>query len=190
MSAGIWPARMPALLRRYLRYDAGPDAAAFPAERGWSLELARTLHQTGQLLRAKEVFEGILRAEPGHYEAWHSLGVIAGQTKNFARAVAFIGEAIEINPRSASAFNDRGVALKGLSQWDAALANYDMALAINGEYAEAHHNRASVVLEVPQPLAHLLAGLDGVAQTVLPEHAAVSAEEAVALGGSAHAHGA
>ncbi len=93
-----------------------------------------TSHQRGQLSQAKTAYEQVLAKQPKHFDALHLLGVVAAQTKNQALAAELIGKAIDINPNSASAFYNRGTALKDLKRLDDALSSYDKAIALNPDY--------------------------------------------------------
>ena len=96
------------------------------------------------------LYEEILKSHPGHSEALHQLGIIAGRGRNFEKTVELIGRAIDADPGNAAAHNDRGVAFKELKQWDAALASYERAIALRPDYAEAHNNRGNVCRELGQ----------------------------------------
>ncbi len=69
------------------------------------------------------------------------LGVIAYQTKHY-RAADLIGNAIELYPKNAAFYCNRGNALKELNQLDAAIASYDKAIALKADFAEAHSSVA------------------------------------------------
>ncbi len=61
----------------------------------------------------------------------------------YDRAIALFSKALEINPRYAEAYNNRGIAYaKGKGQYDKAISDYDKAIEINPRYAEAYNNRA------------------------------------------------
>jgi len=111
---------------------------------------ALVLHRQGELARAQTIYREILDIEPRNFDALHLLGVIAGQTKDFERAVQFIGEAIEIDPCNAAAHCNRGAAFRELNRLDAALASYDRAIALKADYAVAHYNRGNVLKELEQ----------------------------------------
>ncbi len=111
---------------------------------------AIALHQKGQLEHARAIYEEILQLEPGHFDALHLLGVIAGQTQNPRRAVELIGKAISIDSRDAGAHCNLGSALKDLKHWDAALASYDQSIALRPDFAEAYSNRGIVLRELGQ----------------------------------------
>src|SRR5580704_7129303 len=91
------------------------------------LNHAVALHQQGQLARAKEIYEEILNAQPRNFDALHLLGVIAAVTGNPRQAAELMGKAVEINPASEAAHNNRGLALQELGLREAALENYDRA---------------------------------------------------------------
>ena len=61
---------------------------------------------------------------------------------NYDRAIALFSKALEINPRYAAAYNNRGVAYaKGKGQYDKAISDYNKAIEINPGLAEAYDNR-------------------------------------------------
>jgi tetratricopeptide (TPR) repeat protein len=106
---------------------------------------ALALHQTGQLASAQSLYEDILKIQSDHSDVLHLLGVIAIQTRNFHRAVELIGKAIDVDPRNAAAYFNRGIAFKQLAKFEAALASYDGAIAIKSDYTDAHFNRGNVL---------------------------------------------
>jgi tetratricopeptide (TPR) repeat protein len=106
------------------------------------------LHQQGQLKQASLIYEQVLAKQPLHFDALHLLGVIAAKGKNPSLAVKLIGKAIQINPNHASAYSNRGNALKALKRVEEALASYDKAIAIDPDYAEAYANRGNALKEL------------------------------------------
>ena len=63
-------------------------------------------------------------------------------------AIAHYQKALQIEPDSASAHNNLGLALAGRGQIDAALAHYRKALEIKPDYVES-----TIILETPWPAA-------------------------------------
>ena len=114
------------------------------------LNQAFAFHQKGHLPQAKALYEEILVMQPKHFDSLHLLGVIAYQTKNHQRAVDLIGKAIELYPKNAAFYSNRGLALQELKQLDAAVASYDKAIALKADYAEAYSNRGNVLQELKQ----------------------------------------
>ncbi|MBV8803333.1 MAG: tetratricopeptide repeat protein [Gammaproteobacteria bacterium] len=58
----------------------------------------RELHRTGHLEQAKQGYLRLLRKNPKHIEALHSVGVISAQQKNFSQAVTYLQQAIHFQP--------------------------------------------------------------------------------------------
>src|SRR6266498_5970010 len=117
------------------------------------------LHQAGRLAEAEQNYLQILKAQPNQFDCLHLLGVIFYQRGNHAEAVRQIDIALKINPKVASAHNNRGNALKELKRFDEALASYDKALALKPDYAHAFYNRGNALQELKR-LDEALASYD------------------------------
>ena len=76
------------------------------------LEKAFALHQQGRLADAAALYRKILRQNPKNADALHLLGVIEAQGKNLLAAIELFDRAIELSPKNAAFFSNRGVALK------------------------------------------------------------------------------
>jgi tetratricopeptide (TPR) repeat protein len=61
--------------------------------------------------------------------------------RNYDQAIADYNKALEINPESADAYNNRGAAYDKKGNYDQAIADCNKALQINPESAEAYNNR-------------------------------------------------
>jgi predicted O-linked N-acetylglucosamine transferase (SPINDLY family) len=136
------------------------------------LEEARRLHDQRLLTQAQTIYEEIVKALPRHFHALHALGIIAGQKNNPKKAVELLERAIESDPNNKAAcvaHMNMGLAFMELGKLDAALASYDRAIAINSEFADAHHSRA-MVLQAFRRTDAALAGYDRVI-AINPSHA-------------------
>jgi predicted O-linked N-acetylglucosamine transferase (SPINDLY family) len=105
-------------------------------------------HKKGQLVKAQELYEEILKIQPGNADALHLLGVIAYQTNNQQHAVDLIDKAIAIYPHNAAYHSNRGVALKELKQWESAISSYDQAIALKPDYVDVWYNRGNALMEL------------------------------------------
>jgi tetratricopeptide (TPR) repeat protein len=112
------------------------------------LTKALQLHQRGDLVEAERIYREILETNPSHFDAAHLLGVIFLQRGQFEAAERQISLAIEIKPGIASAYNNRGNALRRLKRLNDALANYDQAIALKPDYRLAMNNRADVLKDL------------------------------------------
>jgi predicted O-linked N-acetylglucosamine transferase (SPINDLY family) len=123
-----------------------PSAEALNA----TLHEAVACHNQGNLARAENLYRSILRVCPRHFDALHLLGVIAAVSGNPAQALELMDQAIAVDPTSAMAHNNRGLALQEMRQWAAALASFDRASALDPHYAEPHYNRGNVFKDTAQ----------------------------------------
>jgi len=117
----------------------------------------------GKFLEAKEEFEKVLKVDPFYESAEHSLKIIKDVIEQkikretviylfkgasyfnkhqFDQAIGDYTKAIEISPKYALAYVNRGGAYNdGKGQYDKAIRDYTKALDINPKYAEAYYSR-------------------------------------------------
>jgi predicted O-linked N-acetylglucosamine transferase (SPINDLY family) len=103
------------------------------------------LQQAGNPGGAEDLYRGILRAYPRHFDALHHLGILKAQSGLLQEALQLFNEALRINPRSAEANLNLGNVLAETGRPEEALASYDNALAIRPEFAEALYCRGNAL---------------------------------------------
>ena len=113
-----------------------------------TFQSALALHQQGDLLAARKLYEEILKKNPNHFDALHLSGVILYQSGIFDESEAFYAKAVRINSKFAPLHCNRGNSLKELKHFDEALASYDEAISIKSDYAEALYNRGTTLNEL------------------------------------------
>jgi predicted O-linked N-acetylglucosamine transferase (SPINDLY family) len=111
---------------------------------------AFTLHQTGKLDEAASRYRKVLALQPGHFDAVHLLGLTALQKNQPERALEFIGAALRIDPRNASALLNYGSALSRLGRYEAAVTSLSQAIASSPGFADAFFNRANAFRQLKQ----------------------------------------
>ena len=143
---------MPRQIKQYTNpfLKAKEPLATHSSQKLPNLQNAIALHRKGQLGQAEAIYIQLLGIDPTNADALHLLGVIAHQTGNHKSAIDMIGQAIEINPKVASYYSNRGNALKELQQFDAAVASYDKAIALKPDFAEAYYSRGVALKELKQ----------------------------------------
>jgi len=104
---------------------------------------ASALHQDGRLAEAKAAYEAILAANPRHVDALNQLGVLQLQLGDAAAALTVLDLSLRIHPDQPGSNNNRGIALTHLSRFEAALADFD--IAVSGQIPGARKNRASAL---------------------------------------------
>ena len=88
---------------------------------------------------------GFIRYQSVHQSA--SAEFYAGFTyqneQNCLKAIEHYSKAIELNPRLAGVYNNRGTAYSSKGEFDRAIADYDKEIELNPECAEAYNNRGA-----------------------------------------------
>ncbi len=105
---------------------------------------ALRLHQAGDLEAAQAHYAQLLAVQPQHLDGLYLSGVLAGQQKRFAEAQAQLQAACSINPGIAAVHTALGNLQRDQGQYDAALACYARALALDDKHADSYYNRGIV----------------------------------------------
>ncbi|MFH1991714.1 MAG: sulfotransferase [Pseudomonadota bacterium] len=105
-----------------------------------ALHQAISHHQEGRVQKAEQIYQQILKNEPGNADALNLLGIVASQIGNYENAVFLITQAIQINSKKANYYNNLANALIQQGKIDKAVDTYSRALEINPNYAEAQNN--------------------------------------------------
>jgi tetratricopeptide (TPR) repeat protein len=72
---------------------------------------------------------------------WYESGLINYKKVDYETAVRDYSKAIELNPKYATAYNNRGFAYMKLSKYNEAIIDFDKAIELNSKYATAYNNR-------------------------------------------------
>jgi len=134
----------PALALDLLRHACKTDAA--PAV--YFGNLAEICRQQGLLAEGEAAARHATQREPGLVMAWNNLGIILQESGRHADSVDCLERVAELQPHSPEALNNLGNAYTGVNRLDEARQRYTQALALRGDYAEAHSNLAFVLREL------------------------------------------
>src|SRR5471032_2382097 len=102
-------------------------------------------HHRGELALAMERYVDVLKAEPANADALYYVAVIACQDGQYKEGVALARRAIETGPPQARVHNLLGQAHDRLNEPLEAIKQYDEALRLDPNFAEAHGNRANIL---------------------------------------------
>jgi len=106
-----------------------------PATSTRALQAAITQHQSGQLSRAKTLYQQILKSDPGQPDALHLLGLIEHQQDQSERALGHVRQAIRARPEDAVFHFNLANMLQDLGQLDDAIGSFRQALALQPDVA-------------------------------------------------------
>jgi len=120
-------------------------AVATAGDAAQLLDRALSLHQAGELARAKGLYEQIIERDPGHADALHFMGLACFQEGDGDRALALIHRAIENAPKVASFHDNLGSVLESRGALGEALDAYREAARLSGDDAERCFNMGVVL---------------------------------------------
>ena len=102
----------------------------------------------GSLEQAREIFEKVVKINPKHFDAFHLLGIIAAQCKEFESADELFEKAIKLNRNNPYFYCNRGNVLNELKQFKNAISHYNKAISINKDYALAYLNKSIALCDL------------------------------------------
>jgi protein O-GlcNAc transferase len=108
---------------------------------------AVNLHGAGQQAEAERLYREIVEAEPGNADAWHLLGIVAYQRRDFPAAAERIRKAIGLADRNATFFSNLGLVLQAQGKLSEAILQYRRAVSLNPGYADALYNLGNALLQ-------------------------------------------
>jgi tetratricopeptide (TPR) repeat protein len=114
------------------------------------LQKALKFHQDGNLLLAKSLYLKILKIYPKHLDALQLLGTLAGQEGDYKASLSYLNLALEIR-KNPTLLNNRGIVFKKLNRPNEALLDFQQAIFLNSEYAEAFFNLGNLYKELNNP---------------------------------------
>lgn len=117
---------------------------------------AMTLHQSGQLPQAAQMFKKLLKASPNHLQILFFLAIIELQQNNHEAAVNLFKKALQLKPEFTEAQFYMGIALAMSNRMQLAVEAFDKVIALSPAHFEAHNNRGNALKELGQLESALL----------------------------------
>jgi predicted O-linked N-acetylglucosamine transferase (SPINDLY family) len=105
---------------------------------------ARSLQEQGHFGEAAVAYQSILQSDPDHWESLNAVAALVFQRGDLTEAVRAYTALIE-RRRNPESYYKRGNAQTGLGRLEAALADYDQAIALDPKYSKALCNRGAVL---------------------------------------------
>jgi tetratricopeptide (TPR) repeat protein len=108
-------------------------------------------HRQGQIELAMERYTEVLRTNPENAEALYWVALVACQSGQFKEGADLARRAISFGKKDARTFNLLGQALDRLGEPLEALKNFDAAIGADPNFADAHGNRANILVDADRP---------------------------------------
>jgi tetratricopeptide (TPR) repeat protein len=108
-------------------------------------------HRQGDLAQAMERYVAVLQTDPQNPDALYYVAVVACQEEQFQQGIALARRAIEFGPPQARLHNLLGQALYREGDRLEAIKNFDRAIALDANFADAHGNRANILADAGFP---------------------------------------
>ena len=115
------------------------------------LTRAVSLHQSGRLEEASDLYRGILARDASQIDALHLLGVLAHQQGRHAEAAETIQRAVELEPRAADFRVNLASVLLATGDLEGAAREAEQAIALDASSAVAHSTLSAILLRQNHP---------------------------------------
>ncbi len=109
-----------------------------------TLKTALAHHQTGDFIKAGELYNQVLNQNPDHADALQLMGTMKYQLGELPVAKDFLQRAIDKQPNLTEAHHNLGNVLTDLGDLSAALDSYDTALNLNPDSFQALTNKGNI----------------------------------------------
>jgi tetratricopeptide (TPR) repeat protein len=110
------------------------------------LSIALQRHRVGHLQEAEGIYRAVLAQDANQVDAWHLLGLIAGERGEQECAIEWIGRALALRPDFAEAHYNLGRVYQQVGNLEEAVACYRRSIGLRPDYAEAYKNLGLVRL--------------------------------------------
>ena len=100
------------------------------------LQEAIVFHQSGQLQRAEQIYQQVLKISPRNADALNLLGFLAYQVGRYEVAVTLITKAIEVDSQQYIFYINLGLVWQDQGELDKSVEAYHKAIEINTNESE------------------------------------------------------
>lgn len=110
-----------------------------------NLKTALSLHQTGSLDQAEEIYQSVLALDARNWEALYYLGTLQLQKGDLAQCIPTFLKVTQLRPELPDVHNNLGVAYHAAGKWQESGQSFEQALRINPHYERAYFNLGSLL---------------------------------------------
>lgn len=107
-------------------------------------------HQAGQLQDAEKHYHKALESDPNNADAYHLLGMLAYDIRNYDVARELVLHAVDLNDSVPLFYNNLGNIFAQLNELEAAHDCFNKAISLDPGYPDAHYNLANILLQLEE----------------------------------------
>lgn len=108
------------------------------------------LQESGKTEEAEALFRKVLKTKPDDFVSRYSLGVIAFQNNDYQTALGLFEESKGLNSRFAPLWYNTGITLGRLGRYHEAIDNFNQAISLDTNYADAITQRDALISVLQQ----------------------------------------
>lgn len=98
---------------------------------------ALSTHKAGQLAQAERLYQQIIHQLPGHFDAFHHLGILYFQMQRYQESIQHILKAIELNPTQPHFYHNLANSFRKMGLFEQAIQGYQKAIHLQPNYFDA-----------------------------------------------------
>ncbi|HEU0216220.1 MAG TPA: tetratricopeptide repeat protein [Stellaceae bacterium] len=114
-------------------------------------ERAVSLHRQGRLAEAEQIYAGILKVQPSHFDSLRLLGLLRYQQGRYGEALPLFESARRLEPGSPDLLSSYGLLLQRLGRHAEALAAFDRAITLRPGDPAVLCNRGLLLMDMQRP---------------------------------------
>jgi tetratricopeptide (TPR) repeat protein len=111
------------------------------------LNLASSLNDVGENLKALSFLDRVISVSPKYFEAHYNKGNVLNDLGMIENAIASFEQAVSINPGDPRAHHNLAKCFHDIGRYELAITEYDKAISLDPKYGEAWSNKGVTLLE-------------------------------------------
>jgi tetratricopeptide (TPR) repeat protein len=142
---------------------------------------AQNCHPTNDLPRAEQLYQEVVRQEPGHWPAWFHLGLVQETLGKLPEAEAALNQLLRLRPDHVEGLVNLGIVLARQGKREAGVERLQQALRLQPGHAKALNNLGVALAELDRRPEAIAAWQESL--RAQPDYAEAHMNLAVALSG-------
>ena len=113
-----------------------------------AIDLAFSHYNNADMPAAEQMCRMLLARDPSQVDAMQLLGLIFTQRREYAQAIKFLREAVNLAPGHSALHNNLGMTLHRMGKTEEAVVQFRKAIELREDFAKAHNNLAAALMKL------------------------------------------